>query len=138
MTLYAYTDGASRGNPGESGIGIILKDSTGKVVYTASGYIGTATNNSAEYQALIACLKKARETKCTRLILHSDSELMVRQLEGTYKVRDKNLRRYYQKAMELLKDAPFDFSIRHVVRDENREADLLANSGIDRRLRQRV
>ena len=82
MTLYANTDGASRGNPGESGIGIILRDERGTVVYSGSGYIGRTTNNAAEYQALLACLKKVLQLGCSKLVVRSDSELMVRQLRG--------------------------------------------------------
>jgi ribonuclease HI len=131
MTLIANTDGASRGNPGESGIGVILKDEHGTVVYAGSGYIGRATNNVAEYRALLACLKKAAALRCSRLIVHSDSELMVRQLNGVYRVRDKALRRYYVQASRLIESAPFAFEIVHVERGRNREADILANAGID-------
>ena len=131
MTVYAYTDGASRGNPGESGIGIIMKDEEGNVIYSGSGYIGTATNNIAEYQALLACLKKALSIQCKRLVVHSDSQLMVRQLQGKYRVKDKKLQQYYRQANQLLGSAPFEFEIIHVEREHNRDADLLANSGID-------
>ncbi|MBI1808061.1 MAG: ribonuclease HI family protein [Ignavibacteria bacterium] len=133
MTIYAYTDGASRGNPGESGIGIILRDEQGNVIFSAGGYIGTATNNIAEYQALLACLKKALTLRCKRLIVHSDSQLMVRQLQGTYRVKDKALQKYYQQAHRLLSSASFTFEIIHVEREHNHDADLLANSGIDSR-----
>ena len=131
MTVYAYTDGASRGNPGESGIGIILRDDHGNLIYSGGGYIGKATNNIAEYQALLACLKKAIMLKCQRLIVHSDSQLMVRQISGEYRVKDKVLQSFFRQANALLKDAPFTFSIIHVEREKNHDADLLANVGID-------
>lgn len=131
MTVYAYTDGASRGNPGESGIGIIFKDEEGNIIHSGGGYIGTATNNIAEYQALLACLKKATTMKCKRLVVHSDSQLMVRQLLGEYRVKDKVLQTFFREANTLLKNASFTFSIVHVEREKNHEADLLANSGID-------
>lgn len=131
MTIYAYTDGASRGNPGDSGIGIILRDEQGKVLFSAGGYIGKTTNNIAEYQALLACLKKVLSLQCKRLVVHSDSQLMVRQLQGVYRVRDKKLQQYYRQAHQLLVAAPFAFEIIHVEREHNRDADLLANSGID-------
>ncbi len=131
MTIVAYTDGASRGNPGESGIGVILKDEAGTILFQASGYIGVATNNVAEYQALLVCLKKARELRCTKLVVHSDSELMVRQLSGKYRVKDKKLQSYFREAHSLLKDSPFTFEIVHVAREGNRDADDLANQGID-------
>lgn len=131
MTVLAYTDGASRGNPGKSGIGVILKDEQGGVLASHCDYIGTTTNNVAEYKALLHCLKMAVETKCTHLIVHSDSELMVRQLQGRYKVKDKGLRVHFDSARRILASAPFKFEIRHVAREENRQADELANRGID-------
>jgi ribonuclease HI len=136
MTVVAFTDGASRGNPGESGIGIYMKDETGKVLVSLSDYIGTATNNIAEYTALIKCLELGRETKCTRLIVHSDSELMVRQVQGSYKVKDKGLKALFADVQRILASAPFKFEIKHVAREENGEADELANRGIN--LKRRV
>jgi len=138
MTLYANTDGASRGNPGESGIGIILRDERGTVVYSGSGYIGRTTNNAAEYQALLACLKKVLQLGCSKLVVRSDSELMVRQLRGQYRVKDKNLQRYYTEATRLIKSAPFAVEVVHVERGKNGDADLLANAGIDGRRKLKV
>ena len=134
MTLFAHTDGASRGNPGESGIGIIFRDELGNVVYSGGGYIGTATNNIAEYQALLACLRKALTMQCAHLIVHSDSQLMVRQMCGQYRVKDKMLQTFHQEAARILRQAQFTFKILHVDREENSDADLLANTGIDSRL----
>jgi len=134
MTIVAHTDGASRGNPGESGIGIILRDDKGTTLFEGSGYLGKATNNIAEYQALLACLRKAQEFPCTKLVVYSDSELMVRQLRRQYKVRDRILQRLYAEATDLLKQASYQFEINHVAREENREADELANVGIDSRV----
>jgi ribonuclease HI len=131
MTIYAYTDGASRGNPGESGIGVILKDERGDILFSCGGYIGTTTNNVAEYRALIVCLKKAIELRCSKLIVHSDSELMVRQLNGKYRVKNANLKGFFEEAREMITSAPFHFTIRHVERALNKDADLLANAGID-------
>ena len=131
MTLYANTDGASRGNPGESGIGVICRDGEGNVMFSGGGYIGTATNNVAEYEALLACLRKVQGLPCTKLVLSSDSELVVRQIRGQYRVKDKNLQRYFQEARRLLASARYTFEIIHVEREKNREADLLANAGID-------
>ena len=133
MIVYAHTDGASRGNPGESGIGILLRDENGTELFAGCGYIGRATNNVAEYEALLACLQKAVSLQCKKLVVHSDSELMVRQLQGKYRVKDKSLQRYFQKIQKMLSSAPFEFSIVHVLREENRDADLLANAGIDSR-----
>jgi ribonuclease HI len=138
MIIYAFTDGASRGNPGESGIGILLKDEQGNIIFSGGGYIGTATNNTAEYEALLTCLKKAQETQCDKLVVHSDSQLMVRQLQGKYRVKDKNLQKYYLQVHQLLQEVPFKFEIVHVDREQNREADLLANAGIDSKQKLRI
>jgi ribonuclease HI len=131
MTILAYTDGASRGNPGDSGVGVIMKDESGTIVSSEYGYIGQATNNIAEYTALATCLKLAGTLGCKSLVVHSDSELMVRQLNGEYKVKDLKLKQQYQIIQNLLTNAKFQFSIKHVPREKNREADLLANRGID-------
>jgi len=131
MTILAYTDGASRGNPGESGVGIVLKDELGNVIASQYGYIGIATNNIAEYTALAACLRLVQTTQCSQLVVHSDSELIVRQLNGLYKVKDAKLKKHFQKIQNIIVAAPFQFKIRHVPREENWEADELANRGID-------
>jgi ribonuclease HI len=131
MTILAYTDGASRGNPGESGIGVILKDEFGNVITSQYGYIGKATNNIAEYTALAACLKLVQKIECSQLVVHSDSELMVRQLNGQYKVKDAELKKHFHKIHDIIVAAPYQFKIRHVPREENREADELANRGIN-------
>ncbi|MEX0602097.1 MAG: ribonuclease HI family protein [Bacteroidota bacterium] len=131
MTIHAYTDGASRGNPGESGIGVILKDENGTTLDTFGEYIGRSTNNHAEYRALLKCLELAGPLSCAKLIVHSDSELMVRQLLGEYRVKDAALREQFERVQSILRSAPFAFEIRHVVRDENREADELANRSIN-------
>jgi ribonuclease HI len=131
MTIFAHTDGAARGNPGESGIGFILKDESGKVLHEGFGYIGTATNNVAEYAALLACIRKAAEIGCDRLVVHSDSELMVKQMRGEYRVKDKGLLEYYLRVKELLNASPFTFEILAIARENNRVADHLANIGID-------
>lgn len=133
MTLFAFTDGASRGNPGESGIGIILKSQEGATVSLVGEYIGKATNNTAEYRALLRCLSLARELGCTRLIVHSDSELMVKQLQGLYRVKHAELKRLFGEVQATLKTAPFSFEIRHVDRSRNAEADHLANRAINLR-----
>ena len=134
MTIRAFTDGASRGNPGESGIGIVLRDDKNDVLFSGGGYIGTTTNNVAEYTALIACLDKIKELRCSKLIVHSDSELMVHQLNGVYKVRDKTLQQFYTTITQRLAEASYAFTIVHIARALNAEADELANRGIDSKL----
>lgn len=131
MTIFAYTDGASRGNPGESGIGVILRDEAGKLLDSIARYIGKATNNVAEYSALIECLEKVRQRPCTKLIVYSDSELLVRQLNGQYRVRNVTLKQYHDRVRTIIDSSKFAFEIRHVTREANRDADCLANSGID-------
>ena len=133
MTIHAFTDGASRGNPGDSGIGIVLKDEKGIVLSSDFGYIGQATNNFAEYTALIACLKLVRKKGCKTLVIHSDSELLVRQMEGMYKVKEPRLKKFVTQAHALIQSAGFECSFRHITREHNREADHLANRGIDSR-----
>ena len=128
MTILAYTDGASRGNPGESGVGIVLKDEHGKMIASHFGYIGKATNNIAEYTALTACLKLVQGIECSNLVVHSDSELMVRQLNGQYKVKDRGLKKHFQNIQNILTSSPFQFAIKHVPREKNREADQLGKS----------
>ncbi len=133
MIVHAFTDGASRGNPGESGIGIILKSDKGDILYSGGGYIGKATNNIAEYRALLYCLKKATELSCSILIVHSDSELLVKQMRGEYRVKTPHLRGFFEEAKELIDAAPYQFDIVHIERESNRDADFLANCGIDSR-----
>ncbi len=133
MTLYAFTDGASRGNPGESGIGIIVKDGSNKVLFSLNAHIGTTTNNVAEYRALLALLQKIAGVSCTHLVVHSDSELMVRQVNGQYKVKDRELKKYYQQVIAAISSLPFTVELKHIPREENRDADTLANIGIDSR-----
>ena len=99
MTVLAYTDGAARGNPGESGIGVIFKDEHGTTLAKLYGYIGESDEQSSQNtRRSLACLKSAAKTKCSRLVVHSDSELMVRQLKGEYKVKDPNLKAMYLKS----------------------------------------
>ena len=108
MTIFAYTDGASRGNPGESGIGIVLKDEHGNMIASQYGYIGKTTNNVAEYTALAVCLKLVKTTECSRLVVHSDSELMVRQMNGQYKVKDARLKKQFQQIQNILAQLHFN------------------------------
>lgn len=131
MTIYAFTDGASRGNPGESGIGIILKNDKDQLISSHGEYIGHATNNIAEYSALIQCLKIVRDLECSLLVVHSDSELMVRQMNGEYRVKDVDLKGLFEEAQTILTSSKFSFEIRHVAREMNREADELANRSLN-------
>jgi len=134
MTLQAWTDGAARGNPGEGGIGVILRDEAGNDLYSFGGYLGITTNNVAEYRALLHCLGKAAGFGGTAMVVHSDSQLMVRQMLGEYKVKDKKLALLHREAKKLMQALPFPVRFVHIDRELNRDADLLANAGIDGRV----
>ena len=133
MTLYAATDGASRGNPGESGVGVIVRDESGREVLTLCGYLGTATNNIAEYSALVLLLQEMQKIPCTRLVVQSDSELLVRQVNGVYKVKDPGLKKKFNEVQRLRAASPFVLELNYVPREQNIDADRLANRGIDER-----
>ena len=138
MTVYGFTDGAARGNPGHGGIGVVLKDESGNVLAEEKKYLGKVTNNVAEYTALIECLLRVNGlcgngngTSCSKLVVHSDSELMVRQINGEYKVKDKTLKKLFDEVQKIISKSSFEFSINHVPREKNKEADALANESID-------
>jgi ribonuclease HI len=129
-----FIDGAARGNPGPAGVGVLITGPDGKVVEEIHQSIGEATNNVAEYRALLLALDRARALGCNDIEIYSDSELLVRQLQGRYRVKHPALRAMHAKAMGLI--AHFrGFSIAHVPREENAEADALANRGIEEALR---
>ena len=129
--LVAHTDGGARGNPGPAGFGVVIYDWSGRKVAALSEYLGRQTNNFAEYQALIAALEYAVEHGPKALKVVSDSELMVRQIRGIYKVKDPTLRNLYARASELISQLEW-FHIEHVLREHNREADELANQAMDK------
>lgn len=121
-----FTDGAARGNPGISGIGFVFIED-GVVAKEGSYYIGERTNNEAEYLALIKALEEAKDYY--KLDIRSDSELMVNQIKGTYKIKNTNLKRLHNKVKELL--VSHNYFIRLVPREDNKKADKLANKAID-------
>jgi len=120
------TDGAADPNPGPAAIGATIKDERGKVVATISQRIGRATNNQAEYRAIIAALEKAAGLGARQVDIRSDSELVVRQLNRRYRVKKASLKLLYQQVNQLLSRFE-DFTITHVPRQQNTEADRLAN-----------
>lgn len=125
-----YTDGAARGNPGEAGAGAVLIGPDGTELGTRSLYLGQCTNNVAEYSALIAGLELAERNGCGKLQICLDSELIVRQVQGSYKVKNTQLKPLFEKVKDhLAKIEKWD--IRHIPRKENARADELANIGID-------
>lgn len=126
-------DGASRGNPGEAGCGAVIFDETGRLLKELYRYLGQTTNNVAEYEGLLMGLEGALRFGGKRLRVESDSELLVRQLNGLYRVKDKKLVRLHQRALALLRRLKA-YRIIHVPREHNRLADRLANKAIDDRL----
>jgi ribonuclease HI len=126
-----FSDGASRGNPGPSAIGFLIQDSTGQELAAEGECIGTTTNNVAEYQALLAGLRRARELGIDELEIRLDSELVVRQLNGEYKVRHPGLIEWKRRVDDMLHGFR-SVHILHVDRSENAAADRLANEALDR------
>ena len=129
--LIAHSDGGARGNPGPAGYGVVLQDEKGQKVATLSQYLGHQTNNFAEYQGLIAALEYAIEHGHKALKVISDSELLVRQIKGIYKVKNATLQELHGRAKELIAQLEW-FSIDHALREHNREADDLANQAMDK------
>ncbi len=127
----AHIDGGARGNPGPAGYGVVIKDPQGKTVAELSEYLGHRTNNYAEYQGLLGVLRYALAHEIRALRIISDSELMVRQMKGIYKVRHPELRKFYEEAQQLSRKLEY-FEIRHALREHNRDADRLANEAMDR------
>jgi len=129
--LVAFSDGGARGNPGPSGYGVVIQDEAGRKVATLSEYLGHQTNNFAEYQGLIAALEYAVANGHKALKVISDSELLVRQIKGIYKVKNAALQDLHGRAKELIAQLGW-FSIGHVLRGHNEEADRLANAAMDK------
>ena len=131
--LVAHVDGGARGNPGPAGYGVVIEDRQGKPIAELSRYLGHRTNNFAEYSGLIAALNYVVDHQLSALRVLSDSELMVRQMNGVYKVRSPELRPLYEEAKRLARHLQW-FRIEHVRREKNAEADRLANEAMDRKI----
>jgi ribonuclease HI len=126
----ANIDGGSRGNPGPASYGVVVRDAQGEIVAKLKKYIGRATNNVAEYYGLIAALDYAQAHAIRALHIESDSELLVKQMRGQYKVKSEELRPLFERAKKM--SATFDaFGINHVYREQNQDADALANEALD-------
>ncbi len=130
MTWTAYIDGGARGNPGPAAAGIHILDSKGNPVFSAGLFLGHKTNNEAEYAGLLFALDLLRAANATDVQIRSDSELLVRQLQGKYRVKAPNLLPLFEKAMDRLADIK-KARFQHVPRAENREADTLVNQALD-------
>jgi len=129
--LIAHSDGGARGNPGPAGYGVVIQDQSGRQIAALSEYLGHQTNNFAEYQGLIGALEYALEHGPKALKLISDSELLVRQIKGIYKVKNPTLRDLHARAQELIAQLDW-FTIGHALREHNQEADRLANEAMDK------
>jgi ribonuclease HI len=125
-----HTDGAARGNPGPAAIGVIIKDENSNFLARISRCIGVTTNNQAEYQAIIAGLEKANSLSARHVILKSDSELVVNQINGQYKIKNTGLRALYNRVVQLIGSLE-SFSISYIPREQNAGADALANEALD-------
>ena len=124
-----HADGAARGNPGPAAIGATIKDEYGKLIARISRRIGTTTNNQAEYRAVIAALEEALKLSVTHVKLNSDSELVVRQINGKYRVKKAALKPLHQQVRQLL-GLLEGFTVTHIPREQNAEADALANRAL--------
>jgi len=125
-----FTDGASRGNPGSAAIGAVIKDEQGKLISSISRCIGRATNNQAEYRAIIAALEEAIRLGVKQVDIKMDSELVVKQINGEYRVKKATLKPLYQQVKQL-RGSLEGFTITHIPRQQNIEADKLANKALD-------
>ncbi len=130
----AFCDGGARGNPGPSGFGVYIQDESGAPLAELSEFLGIRTNNFAEYSGLLAALDFALRQNHARLRVISDSELMVKQIKGQYKVKSPDLRPLYDEAKRRIAQLE-SFSIQHVLRNKNKEADRLANEAMDKGMR---
>lgn len=135
-SLIVNVDGASKGNPGEAGIGVAIFDEDSNMVREVCEYIGVATNNIAEYKALILGIKCAIKHNARKVLFRSDSELLVKQITGKYRVKNMKLMSLFTEARNLLQRLP-QWDIIHVPREENKEADILANKGVEMSMQDR-
>ena len=128
--IVAYIDGGARGNPGPAGYGVRIEDEMGGLITEFSGFLGSATNNVAEYNGLLAALRYAREHGHRKVRIKSDSELLVKQMRGEYRVKNPGLQPLFQQARTLAED--FERIVyEHVRREQNKDADRLANIAMD-------
>ncbi len=130
MAVILQFDGGSRGNPGPAGIGVTLSDESGDVLYELGEFLGTCTNNVAEYTALVRGLSAAKTLGARKVTVRADSELVVRQINGIYKVKSPDLKPLYQRAVALIEEIG-NVKVVHVYREGNTRADELANEAMD-------
>lgn len=128
--LEIYIDGGARGNPGPAGVGVVVLDESGKRIKDVSKYIGEATNNIAEYSALLYGLEEALILRADEIKINLDSELVAKQITGEYRVKDPNIRPLFERALNMLKSFK-NFEVNHIDRSKNKEADKLVNKAIN-------
>lgn len=135
VTLFIFTDGGSRGNPGPAGIGVFVTNQANEVVYELGSYLGVSTNNEAEYEAILASLTWLVAQKNTlqpeRIVWQLDSKLVVEQLNRNWKIKEERLRQKAEKCWLLLDSLKTPYTISHVLREKNQEADRLVNQALD-------
>jgi len=131
-TLTLQFDGGSRGNPGPAGIGVVVAAADGTPLVTLGRFIGRATNNVAEYRALITAMQEARKLGATNVVIRGDSELVIKQMRGEYRVKNPDMKLLYDEAQAILRTFA-SAKITHNLRDKNELADALANKAMDRR-----
>lgn len=135
MHYSLWTDGGARGNPGPAGYGVIIEDQDGEVIAELSRYLGEMTNNQAEYWGLLAGLEQLRELEDARpvsIMVRMDSELIVKQMQGAYRVKNPALKPLYTKIQVLMRNFGGPITFEHIPRRENKRADALANEAMDR------
>jgi ribonuclease HI len=136
MTIVAFIDGGARGNPGPAGYGVRIEDERGALVVELNGFLGTSTNNVAEYNGPLAALKYAQQHGHKSVHIKSDSELLVKQMRGEYRVKNPGLQPLYQQARSIALGLD-RIVYEHVRREQNKDADRLANLAMDEGIRSR-
>jgi len=131
MRWYVHVDGASSGNPGKSGAGIVARDGTGSVILAKGIFLGEMTNNMAEYEALLRALTIAMERSVSHITVYTDSQLVANQVTGAYKIKNMTLFGYVRRVKEIVSNFEH-FTIQYIPREQNREADKLAKDAISK------
>jgi len=130
VKLTAYVDGSCFGNPGEAGYGFVLLDKDDSVIEEQGVYIGKATNNIAEYRALLGCLEALEKFKPSEITIYSDSQLIVNQVNGTYSVKKEHLKELYNRVVQKINKLSASVEIHHIPREQNNRADSLARTAV--------
>jgi len=131
--LTIFTDGVARGNPGDGGFGVIIKGRDGNLLEEIGGYLGVTTNNFAEYSGLVAALKASPKYQAAHIEIYSDSQLVVRQLNGLYSVKSESLLPLHKEARRLM-SLLGNVAVFYIPREKNKEADALANKAVDQKI----